>query len=570
MAGRAADERHDGRRGHAAARVPRHPPSATRPSARPPGSAPSSARTGRGRTSTAAPASCPRRSRPTGRCAWRATTPRPSTCVAAAAFIRAEGGLERARVFTHVWLALFGLWSWDEVPALPPEVDPAARVGAPERLRLRLLGAPDDRRAVARQSPPAGARAAVRPRGAAQRRAAPRRAAGHDSRPDPHAGACSTACCAPTSGGRSARCGGSRSARAERWIVRRQEADGSWGGIQPPWVYSLMALHLCGYPLEHPVMRRGLEGLDGFMVEDHDDARGVGAPVGPSRRLEACQSPVWDTALAIVALSDAGVAAGHPAMRAAAEWLLGEEVTVRGDWSVARPGLAPGGWAFEFANVNYPDVDDTAEVVLALRRLPRVDARRRGRAGQRQPRALHAGPRPRGAHRRGDRAGDRVGRGHAERRRRLGRVRRRQHPLAGARAAVPRLRRGDRRAERRRDRPHASRCSPRSGSRHARRPRGGRALAARAPGARRLVVRALGRQPRLRHGRRRPGADRRRRRAVGHVHPPRRRAGSRRHQNEDGGWGEDPRSYDDRAWIGRGASTASQTAWALLALHARR
>src|SRR2546428_225509 len=172
-------------------------------------------------------------------------------------------------------------------------------------------------------------------------------------------------------------------ARAERWIVRRQEADGSWGGIQPPWVYSLMALHLCGYPLEHPVMRRGLEGLNRFMVEDRDDSREVGAPAGPSRRLEACQSTVWDTALAIIALRDAGVAAEHPALVRAARWLLGEEVRGRGDWSIARPHLEPGGWAFEFANVNYPDVDDTAEVVLALRRVAGVasdGAIERGRA----------------------------------------------------------------------------------------------------------------------------------------------------------------------------------------------
>src|ERR1700692_4574099 len=98
------------------------------------------------------------------------------------------------------------------------------------------------------------------------------------------------------------------------------------------------------------------------MVEHHDDARGVGAPAGASRRLEACQSPVWDTALAMLALSDAGVPGAHPAMVCAAGWLLGEETTQSGDWSVARPGLAPAGWAFEFANVNYPEVDDTAEV----------------------------------------------------------------------------------------------------------------------------------------------------------------------------------------------------------------
>ena len=84
------------------------------------------------------------------------------------------------------------------------------------------------------------------------------------------------------------------------------------------------------------------------------------------RRLEACQSPVWDTALAVTALADAGLAPSDPVLRSAAAYLLAEEITVPGDWSVRRPDLAPGGWAFEFANDNYPDIDDTAEVVLAL------------------------------------------------------------------------------------------------------------------------------------------------------------------------------------------------------------
>jgi squalene-hopene/tetraprenyl-beta-curcumene cyclase len=145
--------------------------------------------------------------------------------------------------------------------------------------------------------------------------------------------------------------------RAEQWIVRRQEADGLWGGIQPPVVYSIIALHLQGYPVDHPVMRAALAGLDDFII--HDD-RG--------RRVEACQSPVWDTALAMVALSDAGAEGDDPALITAAQWLLSEEITVKGDWAIRRPHLAPGGWAFEFANDNYPDIDDTAEVVLALRR----------------------------------------------------------------------------------------------------------------------------------------------------------------------------------------------------------
>src|SRR3989442_13670838 len=116
-------------------------------------------------------------------------------------------------------------------------------------------------------------------------------------------------------------------------------------------------------------MRRCLEGPEGFMFGDRDDAREVGAPAGESRRLEACQWPGWDTALAIIALRDGGVPRDHPALARAARWLLGEEVRARGDWSVARPRLEPGGWAFEFANVNYPDVAATAEGVLALRRV---------------------------------------------------------------------------------------------------------------------------------------------------------------------------------------------------------
>ncbi len=83
--------------------------------------------------------------------------------------------------------------------------------------------------------------------------------------------------------------------------------------------------------------------------------------------MQPCLSPVWDTALVLVALRDAGVASDDPAMRAGAQWLLDNEVTIRGDWAVRLPDVPPGGWAFEFENDNYPDTDDTAEVVLALR-----------------------------------------------------------------------------------------------------------------------------------------------------------------------------------------------------------
>ncbi len=147
-------------------------------------------------------------------------------------------------------------------------------------------------------------------------------------------------------------------ALAERWILDRQELDGSWGGIQPPWVWSLVALVCRGHGPDSPYLSRGLEGWRRFMVED-----------GDRLRPEACQSPIWDTALAILALRAAGVPADEPALRRAGEWLLREEVRARGDWAVRLPGVEPGGWSFEFDNDLYPDVDDAAVVALALKEI---------------------------------------------------------------------------------------------------------------------------------------------------------------------------------------------------------
>jgi squalene-hopene/tetraprenyl-beta-curcumene cyclase len=131
-----------------------------------------------------------------------------------------------------------------------------------------------------------------------------------------------------------------------------------------------MALQLQGYPLDHPAMRAGLEGLDVFTAQ-HEGYQW----------LEACQSPVWDTALAVMALVDAGVESGDQRLIAASDWLLERQITdVSGDWAVKRPRLRPGGWAFEYHNLNYPDIDDTAICVLALRRIEHPDQSRVERA----------------------------------------------------------------------------------------------------------------------------------------------------------------------------------------------
>ncbi len=146
--------------------------------------------------------------------------------------------------------------------------------------------------------------------------------------------------------------------KAIGWIEKHQEADGSWGGIMLPWVYSLMALKSVGRSLDDPVMARAIDGLQRFIVEEES-----------SFRLQPAMSPIWDTALAMIALSDSGVRGDHPSLVRAARWLLDEQVLQEGDWRVKNPHTEPGAWAFEFDNDLYPDVDDTAAVSLALMRV---------------------------------------------------------------------------------------------------------------------------------------------------------------------------------------------------------
>ncbi len=290
----------------------------------------------------------------------------------AAEWISSRGGIAATRVFTRIWLALFGQWPWDDLPVMPPEmvylptwfplnvydwacwarqtIVPLTVVGSFRPVRSLPFGL-DEIRAPGQDEPGDPARKSAQ-------------AAGRTGWELAFGGLDRALHVLERHGQRTRPVRAMRRAALRRcadWIIARQEQDGCWGGIQPPWVYSLIALHLLGYGLNHPVIRRGLAGLDRFtIVED--------SPEGPVRRLEACQSPVWDTVLAVVALADAGLPPEHPALTRAADWLLDEEIPGPGDWQVRRPWLEPGGWAFEFDNDGYPDIDDTAEVVLALRR----------------------------------------------------------------------------------------------------------------------------------------------------------------------------------------------------------
>jgi squalene-hopene/tetraprenyl-beta-curcumene cyclase len=145
--------------------------------------------------------------------------------------------------------------------------------------------------------------------------------------------------------------------KAEEWIVNHQEADGSWGGIMLPWAYSLMALKSLGYGTDSPVVRKGLAGLDEFIIEGDR-----------TLRLQPATSPVWDTAWSVVALRESGLPPDNEQIVRGARWLLNQEVRWPGDWQVKNKSITPGGWAFEFENDIYPDIDDTAVVPRALLR----------------------------------------------------------------------------------------------------------------------------------------------------------------------------------------------------------
>ncbi|MFJ4918978.1 squalene--hopene cyclase [Streptomyces sp. NPDC088725] len=452
----------------------------------------------------------------------------------ASAWVRQQGGIAASRVFTRVWLALFGWWKWDDLPQMPPEL-----IFFPKWFPLNIY----DFGCWARQTivplTVVSAKRPVRPAPFAldELHTDP----GHPSPAKPLAPVASWDGAfqrldkmlhtyhkfAPRTLRRAAM------NAAARWIIERQENDGCWGGIQPPAVYSVIALHLLGYDLNHPVMRAGLASLDRFAVWRDDGAR----------MIEACQSPVWDTCLAAIALADAGLRPDHPALVRAADWMLDRQIVRRGDWSVRRPELTPGGWAFEFHNDNYPDIDDTAEVILALRRV-------RHPAPERLDAAIERGARWT-----------------------LG-----MQSRNGAWAAFD-----------------ADNTSPFPN----RLPFSdfGEVIDPPSADVTAHVVEMLAYEGKAHHPDTQRGvewllAEQEANGAwfgrwgvnyvygtgsvvpaltaagLADTHPAIRRAVSwlESVQNDDGGWGEDLRSYHEEAWIGHGASTPSQTAWALLAL----
>jgi squalene-hopene/tetraprenyl-beta-curcumene cyclase len=142
---------------------------------------------------------------------------------------------------------------------------------------------------------------------------------------------------------------------AEKWILERQESTGDWGGIIPAMLNSLLALKCLNYKADDPIIYRGLKAVDNFVIETDN-----------SYWVQPCVSPVWDTAWAIRALIDSGMVPDDPVIIKAGEWLIDKQIIDYGDWGVKNKQGQPGAWAFEFDNRFYPDVDDSAVVVMAL------------------------------------------------------------------------------------------------------------------------------------------------------------------------------------------------------------
>ncbi|HMK91581.1 MAG TPA: squalene--hopene cyclase, partial [Thermoleophilia bacterium] len=275
--------------------------------------------------------------------------------------IRELGGVEACNSFTRIYLAIFGQCRWEDCPAVPPEL-----VLLPDWAPFNIYKMSSWSRAIVvplsviwahRPLVPPAAGAGIEelhvPRRAA---ASPKRSLRERAWRRFFAMANALLWGLEKAGARPLR----RRALAacERWIHERLELSDGLGAIFPPIINTLIAFRCLGYAPDDPRVRRQERELERLEIEE-DGAVHV----------EPCLSPVWDTALAIVALAESGLAPEHPALQAAARWLLDKEVTRVGDWRRANPDGPVGGWFFEYANEFYPDTDDTAEVLSALTRV---------------------------------------------------------------------------------------------------------------------------------------------------------------------------------------------------------
>lgn len=278
----------------------------------------------------------------------------------AAAFIRSQGGLARLKPVPGGYaLALLGLWPWAQLPSLPPEM-----VLLPAWFPLSVYRfLPGGRVSVVTTSVLTTLRH-VRPCGfgldelQAEGRPAGLQGMGRLG---------NWLLSAPQAYERLAAQPLRRLALtlAGEWVVRHQDADGTFCGNWASTMDALLALRFLGFPARHPAVAAAVRGLDVFEVWD-----------GAFRRVQMFTAPVRDTAMAMLALGEAGRPAHDPALVRGAEWLASKEVRLLGDWARRVRNPRPGGWAYEFENEHYPDSHDTSVAIRALRTSRPADAER--------------------------------------------------------------------------------------------------------------------------------------------------------------------------------------------------
>jgi squalene-hopene/tetraprenyl-beta-curcumene cyclase len=276
-------------------------------------------------------------------------------------WIFAQGGLQGVRMFTRYWLALIGEWPWEATPDLAPEI-----IFLPAWCPLNIYSFSSWARATLVPLCVLSARRPVRPLPAGRcldelfpegresmDYSMPRHGKGwvesvflivdwllkkYQKWATPFGREWAVRLC-------------------REWVIQHQDADGGWGGIQPPLIYSLVALHSEGYGLDHPVVAKGLDSFNAPCAYEKDG--GI--------YLQCSESPIWDTLFSILAYFECGHdLESAPQLQSALRWILDKQITAGGDWQIKVHNVRSGGWAFERANTFYPDVDDTALAILLL------------------------------------------------------------------------------------------------------------------------------------------------------------------------------------------------------------
>lgn len=291
--------------------------------------------------------------------------------------IRELGGLDATNSFTRIYLAIFGQYPWDRCPAVPPEI-----MLLPKWSPINLYEMSSWTRGIV---VPLAVMWASKPSCPVPEHAnipelmldkAPNPAARRGfwrmifNTTDATLKLLERRRWAPTREKALKAC--------EQWMIEHFNKSDGIGAIFPPIINSIIALRCLGYENDHPLTSSQIRELEKLEIE-----------CDGALKIAPCFSPVWDTALALNAMVESGLPADHPALLKAAEWVLEREVKEVGDWKVKNPEGQPGGWYFEFANESYPDIDDTFQVLTSLSKLRFPDHHKEKHKREAMARALN-------------------------------------------------------------------------------------------------------------------------------------------------------------------------------------